>query len=329
MYFLRMFLAPVVIVLYLTPSRGATISSNHQHAVVDAHGEAWQDTVAPEGPAAELPIAMHDWKGPRVNLPKDLRLYKGPTGPQGAMGPQGLTGPAGPVGPKGPAGGVKRGPPGPIGNQGPHGPQGPQGPKGPTGPRGPTGPDFDSEKLGDEMIDKAKDLLRQVDTLNQQSDQAAAMLVEEMKEIEKQLGLEDKENWITAEELQQISGLADDMTKQLHSYSGHVEHARKGLQEKTQNQEAAMHELIETRQRQQAYMGQNLGHGNFHPEQYMGQAAAMAHIPPGAFPQGPHGPVYPQNPQTVGNSQEEQKGAAHLGHFSVSFVVLVAIMQFF
>jgi len=54
MYFLRMFLAPVVIVLYLTPSRGATISSNHQHAVVDAHGEAWQDTVAPEGPAAEL-----------------------------------------------------------------------------------------------------------------------------------------------------------------------------------------------------------------------------------------------------------------------------------
>ena len=41
-------------VLYLTPSRGATISSNHQHAVVDAHGEAWQDTVAPEGPAAEL-----------------------------------------------------------------------------------------------------------------------------------------------------------------------------------------------------------------------------------------------------------------------------------
>ena len=36
----------------------------------------------------------------------------------------------------------------------------------------------------------------------------------------------------------------------------------------------------------QAYMGQNLGHGNFHPEQYMGAAAAMAHIPPGAFPQG-------------------------------------------
>ena len=35
-----------------------------------------------------------------------------------------------------------------------------------------------------------------------------------------------------------------------------------------------------------AYMGQNLGHGNFHPEQYMGAAAAMAHIPPGAFPQG-------------------------------------------
>ena len=33
-------------------------------------------------------------------------------------------------------------------------------------------------------------------------------------------------------------------------------------------------------------MGQNLGHGNFHPEQYMGAAAAMAHIPPGAFPQG-------------------------------------------
>ena len=36
-----------------------------------------------------------------------------------------------------------------------------------------------------------------------------------------------------------------------------------------------------------AYMGQNLGHGNFHPEQYMGAAVAMAHIPASAFPQGP------------------------------------------
>lgn len=79
------------------------------------------------------------------------------------------------------------------------------------------------------MIDHAKDLLRQVDTVNKQSDEAAAMLVEEMREIEKQLGLEDKENWITADELQQISALADDMTKQLNSYSGHLDHAQRPL----------------------------------------------------------------------------------------------------
>ena len=33
---------------------------------------------------------MADWKGPKVSLPKDLRLYKGPPGPKGAQGPQGL-----------------------------------------------------------------------------------------------------------------------------------------------------------------------------------------------------------------------------------------------
>lgn len=304
MYF-QLMLSSLLAVLWTT--HAATIDHEHRAVHVDARGSAaslaqWEELAAPEGPPAELPISMHDWKGPRVNLPKDLRLYRGPTGPKGPAGPQGYTGPPGPIGPKGPPGGVKRGPAGPPGNQGPHGPPGP---KGPQGPRGPAGPDFDSDKLGDEMIDKAKDLLRQVDTLNQQSDEAAAMLVEEMKEIEKQLGLEDKENWITAEELQQINGLAEDMSKQLHSYSGHLDHARHGLAEKTQNQEAAMHELLETRQRQQAWMQQNLGHGNFHPEQYLPMAAAAS---PQGFPQGP-AMYMPQAQPQPGNAKEEKSNA--------------------
>eukprot|EP00435_Cladocopium_sp_Y103_P013859 s3572_g3.t1 len=125
--------------------------------------------------------------------------------------------------------------------------------------------------------------------------------------IEKQLGLEDKENWITADELQQISGLAEDMTKQLNSYSGHLDHARHGLAEKTQNQEAAMHELLETRQRQQAYMQQNLGHGNFHPEQYLPMVAAGAS--PQGFPQGP-AMYMPQAQPQPGHAKDRQPNGA-------------------
>ena len=36
--------------------------------------------------------AMHDWKGPRLNLPQDLRLYKGRVAGLGlALGSLGLT----------------------------------------------------------------------------------------------------------------------------------------------------------------------------------------------------------------------------------------------
>lgn len=124
------------------------------------------------------------------------------------------------------------------------------------------------------MIDMAKDLLRKVDTLNQQSDEAAAMLVDEMKELERQLGLEEKENWITEDELRQIGELATDMTKQLNSYSGHLEHVRHGLAMKAHSQQAAMQELEQTRARQEAFMLHDMGQG-FDPTPYMAQAQAQ------------------------------------------------------
>lgn len=252
-------------------------ASGEGASLTSAGGEDnWVENVGggSQGPPATLPLAMHDWKGPRLNLPQDLRLYKGPPGPQGPAGPQGFTGPAGPQGPKGPPGSVHPGPPGPAGDPGPHGPQGERGPKGPVGPRGPAGPDYDGEKKGDEMIDMAKDLLRKVDTLNQQSDEAAAMLVDEMKELERQLGLEEKENWITEDELRQIGELATDMTKQLNSYSGHLEHVRHGLAMKAHSQQAAMQELEQTRARQEAFMLHDMGQG-FDPTPYMAQAQAQ------------------------------------------------------
>ncbi|CAE7206413.1 Col6a4 [Symbiodinium pilosum] len=251
---------------------GASLSSISSES---GDRQAWSRAVS-GGPPGEptLLTGMHDWLGPRLNLPADLRLYKGPPGPQGPTGPQGYTGPPGPQGPKGPPGSVHPGPPGPAGDPGPHGPQGERGPKGPPGPRGPAGPAYDGEKKGDEMIDMAKDLLRKVDTLNQQSDEAAAMLVEEMKELERQLGLEEKENFITEDELRQIGELASDMTKQLNSYAGHLEHARHGLAMKAHSQQAAMQELEQTRVRQEAFMLHNMGQG-FDPTPYMAQAQAQ------------------------------------------------------
>ncbi|CAJ1402276.1 unnamed protein product [Effrenium voratum] len=326
----------VLAVLVLQGAFATTVSAEKQQVKVAADGSThgtpmaptaslaqWDESLdksGPPGPPATLPLGMHDWKGPRTSLPKDLRLYRGPPGRKGPTGPQGFTGNQGPAGPKGPPGAMRRGPPGPAGPPGVHGPLGDVGPKGPKGPHGAPGPDFDGEKLGAEMIDMAKELLRKVDSLNQQSDEAAAMLVEEMQEIEKQLGLEDKENWITSDELTQIGALAEDMTKQLNSYSGHLDHARRGLATKARSQEEAMHELFQTRQRQQGYLQSNLGQG-FDPNQYLAQAQAMSSQPGFGGPGGQQA-MYMSQSQNTGQNKKSHAAPQHTLHVLSGLMLL-------
>ncbi|CAK8992189.1 Collagen alpha-1(XVII) chain [Durusdinium trenchii] len=116
------------------------------------------------------------------------------------------------------------------------------------------------------------------------------------------------------------------MTKQLNSYSGHLDHAQSGLAQKAQSQEAAMRELVETRQRQEAFMQQTLGHGDFHPEQYMAQAAQQGYHGYQGYPQGPPA-MYGMNPQQMPQDRQERKsGTGPMASVSLAGLALRAML---
>eukprot|EP00931_Biecheleriopsis_adriatica_P036502 TRINITY_DN21022_c0_g1_i2.p1 TRINITY_DN21022_c0_g1~~TRINITY_DN21022_c0_g1_i2.p1 ORF type:complete len:346 (-),score=67.20 TRINITY_DN21022_c0_g1_i2:180-1217(-) len=242
-----------------TAASGQALSSSRE-----GHESEWNSgpvgNAGPPGPPAQLPLSMKDWKGPRVNLPKDLKLYRGPVGLVGTQGRQGDIGPQGPPGPKGEPGSVHKGPAGLPGVPGKRGAPGEVGAKGPPGPRGMPGPDFDGEKQGDEMINSAKELLHKVDTLTQQSDEAASMLLEEMKDIDNQLGLEDAEDAQAEGELVQIGNLAGDMTTQLNTHSRNLVHAQHALHNKLVQERHVAHDVYRTRHLQQQYMHAPVAH---------------------------------------------------------------------
>jgi len=219
-----------------------------------SQGVAWKDLtrgmgeLGPTGSSAVLPISLDEWKGPRISLPKNLNQYQGPPGQKGQRGVQGPEGPRGTPGRKGDPGVVKKGPPGPVGPVGDHGPLGDPGAAGPPGPAGMPGPDWDGPKQGEEMIRNVRDLLFKVDTLNQQKDSVSAMLLDEMRELDTQLGLEERDNVVSQDELNQIKGLSDDMSTKVHAFDNYLSDARKGLVDKARAQKSAMQLISATRQ---------------------------------------------------------------------------------
>lgn len=189
-----------------------------------------------QGEDAQLNFVPSEWTGPRMSVPVNLQTYRGPPGQPGMHGAQGRAGPKGPRGLKGDPGGIHVGPRGAPGPPGVHGLTGPEGLAGPLGPAGMPGPAWDGEKQGEEMIAYAHEILHKIDTLNQQKDEAAAMLIDEMMELDKQLGLEDHDNWMTDDELKQINGLSIDMDDQLDDFHHHLEHSRDVLLQKVEKQ---------------------------------------------------------------------------------------------
>eukprot|EP00930_Biecheleria_cincta_P047556 TRINITY_DN3298_c0_g1_i2.p1 TRINITY_DN3298_c0_g1~~TRINITY_DN3298_c0_g1_i2.p1 ORF type:complete len:392 (-),score=81.67 TRINITY_DN3298_c0_g1_i2:113-1186(-) len=203
-----------------------------------------------QGEDAELNFVPSEWKGPRIKVPLNLATYRGPPGQKGVHGAQGRAGPKGPPGLKGDPGGIHQGPRGPPGPPGIHGPTGPDGPVGPPGPAGMPGIPWDAEKHGEEMIAFAHEILHKVDTLNQQKDEAAAMLIDEMRELDKQLGLEDHDNWMTEEELKMINTVASNMEVSLENWEKHLEHSKAMLLQKAAQQTALEMEINETQKMQ-------------------------------------------------------------------------------
>eukprot|EP00930_Biecheleria_cincta_P047555 TRINITY_DN3298_c0_g1_i1.p1 TRINITY_DN3298_c0_g1~~TRINITY_DN3298_c0_g1_i1.p1 ORF type:complete len:400 (-),score=83.69 TRINITY_DN3298_c0_g1_i1:102-1190(-) len=203
-----------------------------------------------QGEDAQLNFVPSEWKGPRVSVPVNLETYRGPPGQKGVHGAQGRAGPKGPPGLKGDPGGIHTGPRGAPGPPGVHGPTGQEGPVGPPGPVGMPGPPWDGEKQGDEMIAFAHEILHKIDTLNQQKDEAAAMLIDEMMELDKQLGLEDHDNWMTDDELERIKSMSVSMDAQLDEFHDHLEHTRDVLLQKAEMQKALQAEIDEAREKQ-------------------------------------------------------------------------------
>eukprot|EP00933_Yihiella_yeosuensis_P081146 TRINITY_DN94696_c0_g1_i1.p1 TRINITY_DN94696_c0_g1~~TRINITY_DN94696_c0_g1_i1.p1 ORF type:complete len:327 (+),score=69.29 TRINITY_DN94696_c0_g1_i1:108-1088(+) len=206
---------------------------------------SWEELpTGPQGPPGtdvKFPEYLERMKGPSVSLPKNLSLYKGPQGPKGPRGPQGLVGQSGPRGPPGPAGTTHRGPPGVQGDQGLHGETGEAGPPGPRGPKGPKGDSWDASKQGEDLINLAKDLERKTDTVSQSKDEAASLLIEQMRMLEKQLGMEERNVDLTQAELSRVFDLEQKMNGKLGQYNGHLQHSRQEL-------EAHRHSQLETLQ---------------------------------------------------------------------------------
>lgn len=204
-----------------------------------------------QGEDADLSFVHSEWHGPSVQLPTNLDTYRGPPGHNGLQGLQGAMGPKGPPGLKGDPGAMHAGPPGPPGPPGVHGPTGPEGLVGNPGPAGMPGPPWDGEKQGEEMIAFAEEILHKIDTLNQQKDQAAAMIVDDMKELENQLNLSDHDNWMSDDELNQIKGLYEDLNEKLEEHQEHLEHTRKVLLQKAEQQQKLQAQINETWKQQQ------------------------------------------------------------------------------
>lgn len=108
----------------------------------------------------------------------------------GAPGMQGDPGPKGPRGPQGPDGRAVRGMPGPAGPVGPHGEDGPRGPRGKAGKQGPQGFAFDGRAQAESLIKIGEEMLRQVDNIREAHDSSSALVVDNIRRVEKYLKMD-------------------------------------------------------------------------------------------------------------------------------------------
>lgn len=179
--------------------------------------------VAAEGTVKELLADGSEADPTNVSTLANFSQYVGPVGPAGPQGRQGLAGPQGPQGPQGAPGGSQKGPQGPPGEQGPHGDSGPLGPQGPPGNVGPTGVDFDGVALGEMLITRGKEIIRKVDAVSQSGDQAAGLLVDQMRMLEQQLGLDANELRVSDAELANITKREREINGAVANYSAKLD----------------------------------------------------------------------------------------------------------
>lgn len=109
---------------------------------------------------------------------------------EGLQGDAGDPGDRGPQGPDGIAVPGRRGDRGPRGLNGPLGRQGQPGPQGRVGPRGIA---FDGKAEAEKLINVAKELLRQVDTIREAHDATSSLVMDNIRRVEKYLRMDESD----------------------------------------------------------------------------------------------------------------------------------------
>lgn len=128
------------------------------------------------------------------------------------------------------------------------------GPPGPPGTKGIPGPAWDAVRQGNEMIALAQDMLRKVDTVSQSSDEAAALLLDQMRMIEKQIGLDEKGLELTQAELGEITENARNMMRGLLQFNGTFKKAKRVINAKKNVQNMISQEIKKVQMAESRYM---------------------------------------------------------------------------
>jgi len=165
-------------------------------------------------------------------------------------------GPPGTPGPPGPSGHDKKGPTGWPGEVGPHGDTGPVGFQGEPGAKGLPGEPWDGSKQGEEFVRLAEELLHKVDTITSSQDEAAGLLIEQLKMLERQVGLDSSSLELTEEELEAERRLAARLPWDSERLQEQNDKAYQALNSKLQSQVSVEMEFARARAAQQNYMTQ-------------------------------------------------------------------------
>lgn len=103
------------------------------------------------------------------------------------------------------------------------------------------------------MIALAQDMLRKVDTISQSSDEASALLIDQMRMIDKQIGLDEKGLELTQAELAQITEDAKGMMRGLLQFNGTLVKSKQVLVSKQESQQQVVREMERVRNAENRY----------------------------------------------------------------------------
>lgn len=193
----------------------------------------------------------------------------GPPGPPGGLPQAGvlqsldlrgkrlIKGSPGAPGPPGTPGYDKKGPEGPPGEIGQHGPTGPDGPRGLPGDPGADGEPWDGSKNGDDFVSLAEDLLTKVKTVTSSQDEAVGLLIEQMKMLERQVGLDSSTLELTQKEIDAEIRLAKQIPWETLRLKQQNDADWQAVHDKEQSQANVEMELLRAHEAQQRYAGQH------------------------------------------------------------------------